>query len=253
MSLLESFWAMLQSKTSSLTRNTVKSSTTAILLSKHCPRMQVDEYSRKEFKKEIDFMKKLKFHANLVCFLGYVEDPTNPLLLLEYCANGDLLRFLRLNKHKFVDNFEGQTGADCKTLVSFAWQVSSGLEYLNSLNLIHRDVAARNILLDKNNTCKLSDFGLCRLAQNLNYQSKRGKLPIRWMAIEAIKDHVYTTKTDVWSYGVLLYEIFSLGDLPYLNVENIVTYIESGKRLEKPEYCSDKVHKLMLACWKVRT
>ncbi|KAI6170394.1 Protein kinase domain-containing protein [Aphelenchoides bicaudatus] len=216
---------------------------------KALPSVNVDEYARSEFQKEIEFMKDLKFHVNLVCFLGYVSDPTNPLMILEYCANGDLLKFIKTNKQKFVESFESQEeNTDCKTLISFAWQISSGLEYLSSLDLIHRDIAARNILLDAQNVCKVSDFGLCRLAEDLTYQSKGGKLPIRWMAIESLKDYVYSQKTDVWSYGVLLYELFTLGDLPYVHVENILAFIESGKRLEKPNYCSEEVYKLMLDC-----
>jgi proto-oncogene tyrosine-protein kinase Ret len=82
-------------------------------------------------------------------------------------------------------------------LVSFAWQISNGLQYLASLGHIHRDIAARNILLDKNNVCKVSDFGLCRTVDNQLYMSRGGKLPVRWMAIESLKAFEYSTKTDV--------------------------------------------------------
>jgi serine/threonine protein kinase len=82
--------------------------------------------------------------------------------------------------------------------MSFAWQISSGLEYLTNLGHIHRDVAARNVLLDKNNVCKISDFGLCRTANNQLYISKGGRLPFRWMAIESLKNFEYSAKTDVY-------------------------------------------------------
>ncbi|KAI6170392.1 Protein kinase domain-containing protein [Aphelenchoides bicaudatus] len=218
---------------------------------KALPAMQVDEYARNEFWKEIDFMKNLKFHQNLVCFLGYVYDPTNPLMLLEYCANGDLLKFIKSNKQKFVDSFENSGQEDSKTLISFAWQISSGLEYLSSLDLIHRDIAARNILLDKNNVCKVSDFGKGRKAHNQPSLLSGGKLQIKWMALESLKENIFSNKTDVWSYGVLLWELYTLGNLPYSDVESVLSFLESGQRLSKPEYSTDEIYEIMIDCWQV--
>jgi serine/threonine protein kinase len=113
-------------------------------------------------------------------------------------------------------------------------------------------VAARNVLLDKNNVCKISDFGLCRAADNQLYVSRGGRLPFRWTAIESLKNFEYSEKTDVWSYGILLFELFSLGQLPYIGMENshILEFLEEGKRLDKPAYCSDEMYEIMFSCWK---
>ncbi|KAI6171269.1 Protein kinase domain-containing protein [Aphelenchoides bicaudatus] len=214
-----------------------------------------DNEAINEFHKEINFMKSLRFHSHLVCLLGYVSDPVNPLMLMEYCSNGDLLQFLRALKVQLIQKSKLHEGPKTKTLVSFACQIANGMEYLSGLQLIHRDLAARNILLNKDLICKIGDFGLCRITENENqiYSSRGGKLPIRWMAIESLKTYTYSTKTDVWSYGVLLYECFGLGDVPYHEMENgqILAYLEEEKRLTMPRYCTEQIYELMLSCWQL--
>ncbi|VDM42147.1 unnamed protein product [Toxocara canis] len=120
-----------------------------------------------------------------------------------------------------------------------------------SRNLIHRDLAARNILLTKNMIAKVGDFGLCRHLDEAIYTTRGGRLPIKWMAIESLRWYEYTTKSDVWSYGVLLFELFSLGDGPFPTVQpnDMIAYLEQGNRNNKPNHCPEEIYELMQRCW----
>uniref|UniRef100_A0A914DQZ0 Protein kinase domain-containing protein n=1 Tax=Acrobeloides nanus TaxID=290746 RepID=A0A914DQZ0_9BILA len=186
--------------------------------------------------------------------LGYVADARSPLLIVEYCSQGDLLHLIRERKHEIANGYENQSGLKIKDLVSFSWQISNGLEYLNSLGCIHRDVAARNVLVNQGNVCKIGDFGLCRLTDNLLYTARGGRLPLRWMAPESLKSFEYSFKSDVWSYGIVLYELFSLGEVPYSTIENrhLLDFLESGERLSKPIYCPEEIYQVMLKCWRLQ-
>lgn len=118
-----------------------------------------------------------------------------------------------------------------------------------SVTLFRSDLAARNILIDENKTLKISDFGLSRSGIYVNTRNK--KVPLRWLSVEAMRDHLYSGKSDVWAFGVLLWEIGTLGGFPYPTVSNheLLTYLIEGRRLERPENCSEHLYRLMLACW----
>ncbi|XP_021078360.1 vascular endothelial growth factor receptor 1 [Mus pahari] len=139
-------------------------------------------------------------------------------------------------------------------LISYSFQVARGMEFLSSRKCIHRDLAARNILLSENNVVKICDFGLARdIYKNPDYV-RRGdtRLPLKWMAPESIFDKVYSTKSDVWSYGVLLWEIFSLGGSPYPGVqmdEDFCSRLKEGMRMRTPEYATPEIYQIMLDCW----
>ncbi|XP_076338931.1 vascular endothelial growth factor receptor 1-like isoform X1 [Tachypleus tridentatus] len=140
-------------------------------------------------------------------------------------------------------------------LLCWAFQVSRGMEYLESRKLIHRDLAARNILLSKDNVVKICDFGLAKdCYKNFNYVKKGdGPLPVKWMAIESIRDKVFTIQSDVWSFGVLLWELFTLGGNPYPGIdvdEEFCKKLKNGYRMDKPEFCPSDVYKIMQNCWK---
>uniref|UniRef100_A0A6Q2XVR9 receptor protein-tyrosine kinase n=1 Tax=Esox lucius TaxID=8010 RepID=A0A6Q2XVR9_ESOLU len=158
-----------------------------------------------------------------------------------------------------LEEEEGNTALDLhhltmEDLISYSFQVSKGMEFLSSRKCIHRDLAARNILLSENNVVKICDFGLARdVYKDPDYVRKGdARLPLKWMAPETIFDRVYTTQSDVWSFGVLLWEIFSLGASPYPGVsidEAFCRRLKEGTRMRAPEYATTEIYQTMLDCW----
>lgn len=150
-------------------------------------------------------------------------------------------------------DIENETLTTCD-LLYFAFQCACGMEYLSSKKLIHRDLAARNVLLAENNIVKICDFGLAKDCYKYsNYVKKtNGPLPIKWLAIESIRDKVFTIKTDVWSFGVLIWEIFSLGATPYPGIDidaEFYKMLTNGYRMEKPKYAPGNAYEIMKRCW----
>ncbi|XP_069691474.1 fibroblast growth factor receptor 2 isoform X2 [Periplaneta americana] len=138
---------------------------------------------------------------------------------------------------------------DPKELQSFAIQIARGMAHLEHKQITHRDLAARNVLIDENKTLKISDFGLSRSGIYIN--TKRKKVPLRWLSVEAMRDNLYSSKSDVWAYAIVLWEIGTLGGFPYPTISDmdLLSFLLEGKRLEKPDNCSDELYSLMLQCW----
>ncbi|VDO57617.1 unnamed protein product [Haemonchus placei] len=135
-----------------------------------------------------------------------------------------------------------QYSLDPAELQSFAAQVAKSSAHLESLNITHRDLAARNILVGENKQLKISDFGMSRLG--VYVKMSKGVIPLRWLSPEAIRDNIYSTKSDVWAYGIVLWEIVTLGGFPYPTVcdKDMLQYLLDGNRLEKPISCSDEMY-----------
>ncbi|XP_065216527.1 fibroblast growth factor receptor homolog 1-like [Planococcus citri] len=203
---------------------------------------------------EMQLMKIIGRHENVLRLLGCctIDGPT--LLISEYSSHGNLLDFLQKNHHPTTSQKVTQHDLSEETLITFALQIAKGMEYLASIGFVHRDLADRNILVFDNNVVKIADFGLARDIRQADYYRLKtgGKLPVKWMAPEALTDRRHTSKSDVWSYGVLLWELMTLGDDPYPlynDAKKLMDDIESGYRLKKPANCSINTYSLMYKCW----
>ncbi|XP_045462043.1 ALK tyrosine kinase receptor isoform X2 [Harmonia axyridis] len=207
--------------------------------------------SEMDFLMEALIMSKFK-HANIVHFIGVCFDKHPRFIVLELLAGGDLKNFLRLSRPQ-----EGERATiTMKDLILIAIDVCKGCKYLEENRFIHRDIAARNCLLTTRGpgrVVKIADFGMSRDVYRQEYYRKGGKamLPIKWMPPEAFFDGIFTIKTDVWSYGVLLWEIMSLGFMPYTGCSNteVMQLVTSGGRLGRPTNCPDPLYALMKQCW----
>ncbi|KHJ48620.1 SH2 domain protein [Trichuris suis] len=178
-------------------------------------------------------------HHNLVRLLGVVfNEITDVYLVTEFMANGSLLDYLRSRGRQMVTQSQ-QLG--------FARDVCNGMVYLELKNLVHRDLAARNILLSEEMTAKVADFGLARSADLIDAEDVNSKFPIKWTAPEALRYNKFTCKSDVWSFGILLWEVYSFGRVPYprIPVQDVVRHIEKGYRMEPPEGCPSDIADLM--------
>ncbi|XP_069391281.1 tyrosine-protein kinase receptor TYRO3 isoform X2 [Paralichthys olivaceus] len=171
-----------------------------------------------------------------------------PMVVLPFMKHGDMHTFLLLSRLG-----EQPFDLSLHTLVQFMLDISRGMEYLSSRNIIHRDLAARNCMLDENMTVCVADFGLSKKIYSGDYyrQGSVSKLPVKWIALESLADNLYTTQSDVWAFGVTMWEIMTRGQTPYPGVENseIYEFLIKGERLKKPPDCRNDIYDIMHSCW----
>ncbi|XP_060117989.1 tyrosine-protein kinase receptor TYRO3 isoform X1 [Heteronotia binoei] len=171
-----------------------------------------------------------------------------PMVILPFMKHGDLHSFLLMSR--IGDN---PFNLPLQTLLKFMIDIASGMEYLSFKNFIHRDLAARNCMLDENMNVCVADFGLSKKIYSGDYyrQGCASKLPVKWLALESLADNLYTTHSDVWAFGVTMWEIVTRGQTPYAGIENaeIYNYLISGNRLKQPPECLEDVYDLMCRCW----
>uniref|UniRef100_A0A1A8D2I9 receptor protein-tyrosine kinase n=2 Tax=Nothobranchius TaxID=28779 RepID=A0A1A8D2I9_NOTKA len=198
---------------------------------------------RRDFLAEASIMGQFD-HPNIIRLEGVVTRSKPVMIVTEYMENGSLDSFLRKHDAQF-------TGIQ---LVGMLRGIASGMKYLSDMGYVHRDLAARNILVNSNLVCKVSDFGMSRVLEDdpeAAYTTRGGKIPIRWTAPEAIAYRKFTSSSDVWSYGIVMWEVMSYGERPYWDMSNqdVIKAIDEGYRLPPPMDCPMALHQLMLDCW----
>ncbi|XP_008323742.1 ephrin type-B receptor 4-like isoform X2 [Cynoglossus semilaevis] len=203
------------------------------------------EKQRRDFLSEASIMGQFQ-HPNIIHLEGVITTSCPVMILTEFMENGALDSFLRMNDGQFTTI----------QLVGMLRGIAAGMKYLSDMSFVHRDLAARNILVNSNLVCKVSDFGLSRfLTENSSdptyTSSLGGKIPIRWTAPEAIAYRKFTSASDAWSYGIVMWEVMSYGERPYWDMSNqdVINAIEQDYRLPPPPECPASLHSLMLDCW----
>ncbi|XP_059801725.1 ephrin type-B receptor 3-like isoform X2 [Hypanus sabinus] len=208
------------------------------------------ERQRRDFLSEASIMGQFD-HPNIIHLEGVVTKSRPVMIVTEFMENGALDSFLRMNDGQFT----------VIQLVGMLRGIAAGMKYLSEMNYVHRDLAARNILVNSNLVCKVSDFGLSRFLEDdtadPTYTSSLvrarlgGKIPIRWTAPEAIAYRKFTSASDVWSYGIVMWEVMSYGERPYWDMSNqdVINAVEQDYRLPPPMDCPTALHQLMLDCW----
>ncbi|CAH2042628.1 unnamed protein product, partial [Iphiclides podalirius] len=246
----------------------------------------------RSFRAEMELMKSVGAHPHVVSLVGCCSG-RRPLIIAEYCSLGDLLTFLRcswdvmLSKRKakcavtnagleYRSGLLKETGGcgngavanklyelqgACEELtyadlLSFCRQIAMGMQFLASNRVVHRDLAARNVLVAGDRTLKVADFGLSRdVYQENQYRQKgNGKMPVKWMAPESLTHRIFTTQSDVWSFGVVMWEVVTVGGAPYPAVAaaRLPRLLRNGYRMHRPANCTPQLYEVMMSCWKAR-
>uniref|UniRef100_A0A6I8PXX3 Tyrosine-protein kinase n=1 Tax=Xenopus tropicalis TaxID=8364 RepID=A0A6I8PXX3_XENTR len=201
-----------------------------------------DNINESDFKKEVNALKTL-CHKNLIQLYAVCSVGEPVYIVTELMSKGSLLQFLRGTEGRHL------TAGSFMHIIS---QVAEGMAYLENKHVLHITLAARNVLVGEELLCKIADFGLARILKNDFYLiDEVTTVPVRWTAPEVLTRYRYTAKSDVWSFGIVMYEVFMLGRTPYLGMNNqeVKDKVTSGYRLPKPDDCSPDIYNLMLECW----
>jgi len=207
---------------------------------------------RIEFLHEASAMKDFKTE-HVIKLIGVVSQGQPALVLMELMENGDLKNFLRSLRPDSENNRYRLPVPTLRQVMQMAIEIADGMAYLSVKKLVHRDLAARNCMVSGDIVVKVGDFGMARDVYETEYYRKegRGLLPVRWMAPESIKDGKFTSQSDVWSYGVVLWEMATLAEQPYQGFTNdeVMKYVKDGHKMRRPEDCPDILYNLMSECW----
>nr|XP_025850141.1 tyrosine-protein kinase Mer [Vulpes vulpes] len=218
--------------------------------------MKLDNFSQREieeFLSEAACMKDFN-HPNVIRLLGVCIEMSSqgipkPMVILPFMKYGDLHTYLLYSR---LDT--GPKHIPVQILLKFMVDIAQGMEYLSNRNFLHRDLAARNCMLRDDMTVCVADFGLSKKIYSGDYyrQGRIAKMPVKWIAIESLADRVYTSKSDVWAFGVTMWEIATRGMTPYPGVQNheMYDYLLHGHRLKQPEDCLDELYEIMHSCWR---
>ncbi|XP_059147313.1 putative neurotrophin receptor LTRK 1 [Physella acuta] len=238
--------------TSATNEETVTLVAVKTLKGENCYKLQED------LEREAEVLSTME-HKNIITFYGVCRDNGRLLLIFEYMENGDLNNYLRTHGPDRFIFFkdcqpDSQEQLNQDELMSIVIQIANGMEYLASQHIVHRDLATRNCLVGKNLVVKISDFGMSRDVYTTDYYKVNGSamVPVRWMSPETFMYRSFTLESDVWSFGVVIWEIFTYGKQPwyeYSNVE-VIDQIKNSRILEQPSCCPHGVYSIMMGCWK---
>ena len=195
-----------------------------------------------EFLEEVSVMKKLR-HPKLIQLYAVCTQEEPIYIITELMKHGSLLEYLRGDGRSLK----------LPQLIDMGAQVAAGMAYLEEKNYVHRDLAARNVLVSENLICKVKSFSMVRVLSESIYEAHTGsKFPIKWTAPEAVLNNCFTVKSDVWSFGILLYELITYGRIPYsvMNNAQVLGALQKGYRMPCPVGCPDQLHKIMIECWR---
>ncbi|TSM04907.1 Protein-tyrosine kinase 6 [Bagarius yarrelli] len=200
-----------------------------------------ESFNQQTFHMEVEVLKQLR-HKHLISLFAICTSSTPYFIITEFMKKGNLQDFLRSPEGNALDP---------EILTNMAYQVADGMSYLEQKNSIHRDLAARNVLVSEGYLCKVADFGLARFIKEPFYLSNETKIPYKWTAPEAIDLGLFSNKSDVWSFGILLYEIYSYGANPYpgLTKKTALEEIKRGYRMLPPSTCPSFISIIMQSCW----
>ncbi|XP_039307291.1 tyrosine-protein kinase receptor torso [Solenopsis invicta] len=226
-----------------------------LLVVEYCSKGDLQTYLRTIWQNLVNAVFECRIHlkSNMVSFANKNVDHEKYVSIYKNTYAHTIANRLYDIQQDVIKCTENVSPAD---LLNFARQVATGMEFLSSNRIVHRDLAARNVLVQPDKIVKISDFGLSRdiYQENVYRKKGNGKLPLKWMAIEALTHQIYTTYSDVWAFGILLWEIVTLGATPYPSTptNRILQFLKSGYRMERPPNCSRELYSIMYSCWNIR-